>query len=77
MPCAQFEALKACCQAWHERGVDSDELIVEDNNDDDDTEEAEDPQGGLALVETRICKDRVNVQESPSLQPRRGSIPLQ
>jgi hypothetical protein len=61
MPCAQVEALKARYQAWCEWGVNSDESTVEDNNDDDDPEEAEDPQGDLALVETRIRKDTVNM----------------
>jgi hypothetical protein len=57
MPCAQFEALEAHCQAQHERGVDSDKLTVKDDNDNDDTEEAEDPQGVPALVKTRIRGD--------------------
>jgi hypothetical protein len=61
MPCAQFKALKACCQAQHDRGVDSDKLTVKDDDDDNDTEEAKDPQGELALVETRICKDTVTM----------------
>ncbi len=61
MPCAQFEALEARCQARCDRGINSDELTVEDNNDDDDAEDAGDPQGEPALVETRICKDTVNM----------------
>jgi hypothetical protein len=36
-------------------------LTVEDDDDDDNAEEAEDPQGDPALVETRICKDTVNM----------------
>jgi hypothetical protein len=61
MPCAQFEALEARHQAQHDQVVDSAKLTVEDDNDDDDAEEAEDPQGDPALVETRIRVDTVNV----------------
>ncbi len=61
MPCTQFEALEACCRARREQGVDSEELTVKDDNDNNDAEEAEDPQGEPALVETRICKDTVNM----------------
>jgi hypothetical protein len=61
MPCAQFEALEACRQVQHERGVDSDELTTDDDNDDDNVEDAGVPQGELALVETRICKNTVNM----------------
>ena len=32
MPCTQFEALEARCQARHERGVDSNELTINDDN---------------------------------------------
>ena len=60
MPCSQFEALEARCQAQHDQGVNSDKSAVEDDNDDNNAEEAEDPQGDPALVETRICKDTVN-----------------
>jgi hypothetical protein len=58
---AQYEALEAHRQARRERGVNSDKLTVKDINDDDDAEEAEDPQGDLALVETRIHEDTVNM----------------
>jgi hypothetical protein len=61
IPCAQFEALEAHRQAWHEWGVDSDKLTVKDNDDNDDAEEAEDPQGDPALIKTRIHKDTVNM----------------
>jgi hypothetical protein len=61
MPCAQFEALEAHCQAWCEWGVNSDKSTVKDNNDDDNAEEAEDPQGDPALIKTRIHKDTVNM----------------
>jgi hypothetical protein len=44
-----------------ERGVNSDKSTVKDDNDNDDTEEAEAPQGDPVLVETRICKDKVNM----------------
>ncbi len=60
MPHTQFEVLEARCQAWHEQGIDSDKLTVKGNNDDDDAGEVEDPQGDLALVETRIREDTVN-----------------
>jgi hypothetical protein len=56
-----FEALKACCQSWCDQGVDSDESTVDDNDDNDNAEEAEDPQGDLALVETRIRKDTIDI----------------
>ncbi len=61
MPCTQFEALEACCQVRCDWGIDSNESTVEDNNDNNNAEEAEDPQGDPALVETRICKDTVNM----------------
>ncbi len=60
MPRAQFEALEAHCAAWHERGVNSDKLTVKDDDDNDNAEEAEDPQGDLALVKTRIRKDTID-----------------
>jgi hypothetical protein len=61
MPHAQYEALKARRSVGHERGVNSDELTVKDNNDNDNAEEAEDPQGDLALVKTRIREDTINM----------------
>jgi hypothetical protein len=61
MLCAQLEALEARCQARHDQGVDSDKSTVKDNDEDDDAEEAEDPQGDLALAKTRICKDTDNM----------------
>ncbi len=36
MPRAQFEGLKRCQQAWHDRGVDSDEETIQDENEDED-----------------------------------------
>jgi hypothetical protein len=40
MPCTQFEALEARCQARHDKGVDSNESTVDDNN---NAEDAGDP----------------------------------
>ena len=45
IPCAQFEALEAHCQAWRERSVDSDKLTVDDDDDDDDAEDVETLKG--------------------------------
>jgi hypothetical protein len=56
-----FKALEARCQVWHEQGIDSDKSTVKDDDDNDDTEEAEDPQGYPALVETRIHEETVNM----------------
>jgi hypothetical protein len=60
MPCAQFEALEACCQAWREQGVDSDKSTINDG-DDNNAEDAGDPQGEPALLETRIRKITVDM----------------
>jgi hypothetical protein len=60
MPCAQFEALEACCQARREGGIDSNKSTVNDNNY-DDAEDAGDPQGEPALLETRIRKTTVDM----------------
>jgi hypothetical protein len=61
IPRTQYEALEARRQARREWGVNSDKSTVKDDNDDDDSEEAEDPQGDLALVKTRIREDTVNM----------------
>jgi hypothetical protein len=61
MPCAQFEALVAYHQARHERGVDSNQLAVDDDKDDNDAEDAGDPQGEPVLLETRIRKNTVDI----------------
>ncbi len=61
IPRAQYEILEARCQAWHELGNNSDKSNVKNNDEDDDAEEAEDPQGEPALVETRTCEDTVNM----------------
>ncbi len=58
MPHAQFEALERCRQWRHEQGIDSNEWTVEDDNN-DDAEDAGDPQGEPALLETRICETTV------------------
>jgi hypothetical protein len=60
MPCTQFEALERCQQAWHERGVDYNKLTIEEDNN-DGSEDAGDPQGELALLETRIRETTVNI----------------
>ncbi len=60
MPCTQFEALEAHCQARRERGVDSDKWTVDGNND-NDAEDAGDPQGEPALLETRIHETTVDM----------------
>ena len=60
MPCTQFEALERCRQARREWGIDSDKLTVNEG-DDDDAEDAGDPQGEPALLETRIRKTTVDM----------------
>ncbi len=60
MPCTQFEALERCRHARRERGVDSNESTVEDDNN-DDAEDAGDPQGEPALLETRIRETTVDM----------------
>jgi hypothetical protein len=52
MPCAQFEALEQCQQAWRDRGIDSDKSTVRDENKDKDGED--DPQEEAAPLEARI-----------------------
>jgi hypothetical protein len=61
MPCAQFEALKAHCQeAQREQGIDSDKSTIDDGNK-DNAEDAGDPQGEPALLETRIHETTVDM----------------
>jgi hypothetical protein len=60
MPRAQFEALERCQQARRDRGVDSDESTIKDDKD-NDAEEAGDPQGEQALLETRIHETTVDM----------------
>jgi hypothetical protein len=44
-----------------ERGIDSDKSTINYNDDDNDAEDAGDPQGESALLETRICKTTVDM----------------
>ncbi len=60
MPCAQFETLERRQQARCEWGVDSNKSTVKDNNN-DNAEDAGDPQGELALLETRIRETTVDM----------------
>jgi hypothetical protein len=60
MPCAQFEALERHQQARREQGVDSNKLTIKNNND-NNAEDAGDPQGGPALLETRIHETTVDM----------------
>ncbi len=60
MPCAQFEALEQIRQAQHDRGVDSDKSTIKDDND-NYAEDAGDPQGEPALLETRICETTMDM----------------
>jgi hypothetical protein len=41
MPCAQFEALERCRQAWGDRGVDSDKSTIQDEDKDEDDPQEE------------------------------------
>jgi hypothetical protein len=56
MPRAQFEALKRRQQAWRDRGIDSDELTIQDEDEDED-----DPQEEAAPLEARIHKTTVDM----------------
>jgi hypothetical protein len=60
MPCTQFEALERRRQAQCNQGVDSNKSTVKDGKD-NDAEDAGDPQGDPALLETRICKKTVGM----------------
>ncbi len=60
MPHAQFEALERLQQARRDRGMDSEESTVKYDNT-DDAEEAGDPQGEQALLETRIHETTVDM----------------
>ncbi len=59
MPRAQFEALERHQQAWHNRGVDSDELTVRDEDEDKDGKD--DPQEEAAPLEARICMTTIDM----------------
>ncbi len=60
MPRAQFEALEQCRQAWHDRGVDSDEKTVRDETKDEDEDE-DDPHVEPAPLEARIRTTTVDM----------------
>ncbi len=60
MPCTQFEALERCQQVRRERGVDSGKSTVKDDNN-NNAKDAGDPQGELALLETRIHETTVDM----------------
>ncbi len=60
MPCTQFEALEAHYLARCERGIDSNKLTIHDD-DNNDAEDAGDPQGKPALLETRIRETTVEM----------------
>ncbi len=60
MPCAQFEALKRCQQAWRDKGIDSDEETVQDETKDEDEDE-DDLQEEPAPLEARIRMTTVDM----------------
>jgi hypothetical protein len=60
MPCAQFEALERCQQAWHDRGVDSDKETIQDK-DEDDGDDGDDPQEEAAPLKARIHETTIDM----------------
>ncbi len=60
MPRTQFEALKRCRQAWHDRGVDFDEETIQDETKDEDEDE-DDPHEEPAPLEARIHTTTVDM----------------
>jgi hypothetical protein len=60
MPCAQFEALRARRQVRREQGVNSKKSTINDGNE-NNAEDAGDPQGEPALLETRIRENTVDM----------------
>jgi hypothetical protein len=60
MPRAQFEALKQRQQALHDRGVDSEELTIQDEDEDKDKDE-DDPQEEAAPLEARTRMTTVDM----------------
>jgi hypothetical protein len=60
MPHAQFEARERVRQAWHERGVDSDESTVQ-GKDEDDGDNGEDPQEEAAPLKARTHKTTIDM----------------
>ncbi len=59
MPCAQFEALKARQQAWHDQGVNSDESTNQDEDEDKDSND--DPREDDVPLEARIHQTTVDM----------------
>ncbi len=55
---AQFEALKQRRQAWHDRGLDSDEETVQDEDNDDDSD---DPHEAPVPLEARMRTTTVDM----------------
>jgi hypothetical protein len=60
MPCTQFEARERVRQARHKRGIDSDELTIQDK-DEDDGDDGDDLQEEAAPLEARICETTVDI----------------
>jgi hypothetical protein len=59
MPCTQFEAFERRQQARRDRGVDSDELTVQDEDEDKDGND--DLQEDAVPLEARICTTTVDM----------------
>jgi hypothetical protein len=57
MPCAQFEAFEVSRQAWHDRGVDSDESTIRDEDEDNE----DDPQEDAIPLEARTRQTTVDM----------------
>ncbi len=75
MPCTQFEALERRQQARCKRGIDSDKSTAKDDNN-NDAEDAGDPQGEPALLETRIRKITVDMFKRVLLFSQRAAEAL-
>ncbi len=54
MPRAQYEALEACRQAWHDQGKDSDKSTIQDEDEDKDGNN--DSQEDAVPLKVRICQ---------------------
>jgi hypothetical protein len=72
MPCPQYDALEACCQARREQGVNSNKLT--DNT--DDAEEAEDPQEDQTTVKVRICNETIDMFKDVLLFSQGAAVAL-
>jgi hypothetical protein len=59
MPPAQYKALKAHQQAWHDWGIDSDKSTIQDEDKDKDRDD--DPQEDAVPLKARICKTTVDM----------------